>query len=127
MKDLRGPPRKELRNNCGLGTTSFLVAIVVPEKEIVLPWYKENLKSDDWAEICKDSALKQTIFEDMIRIGKSSCLLSYEQVKNIHLHHESLTYEDGLITPTSKMKREVCKKYFAEEIRNMYINMKETL
>ncbi|GFQ65742.1 long-chain-fatty-acid--CoA ligase 5, partial [Trichonephila clavata] len=59
---------------------SFLVAIVIPEKEVVLPWCKENLKSDDWAEICKDSALKQIIFEDMIRIGKSSGLHSFEQV-----------------------------------------------
>ncbi|GBM68161.1 Long-chain-fatty-acid--CoA ligase 1 [Araneus ventricosus] len=99
---------------------SFLVAIVIPDKETVLPWGKENLKCGSWSEICDDPAVKKLIFEDVLRRGKESGLNSFEQVKAIHLHPEVLTYEAGFLTPTSKMKREFCKKFFAKEIETLY-------
>ncbi|GFT91409.1 long-chain-fatty-acid--CoA ligase 5 [Nephila pilipes] len=106
---------------------SFLVAIVIPEQELVIPWCKENSKKEDWGEICKDPMVKLLIFEDMIRIGKSAGLLSFEQVKDIHLFPEVLTHAGGFVTPTSKLKRDACKKYFAEEIGNMYKNIEGIL
>ncbi|CAL1273049.1 unnamed protein product [Larinioides sclopetarius] len=96
---------------------SFLVAIVVPEKETVLPWCKKHLmKCDSWIDICKDPSVRQLIFEDILRIGKEAGLHSFEQVKDIHLHPTVLTYESGFLTPTLKLKRDVWKKHFTMEI-----------
>ncbi|CAL1273041.1 unnamed protein product [Larinioides sclopetarius] len=104
---------------------SFLVAIIIPDKETVLPWCKENSKYGSWNEICNDPGVKKLIFEDILQRGKESGLNSFEQVKTIYLHPEDLTFEAGFLTPTSKIKREFCKKYFAKEIETLYKNYKE--
>ncbi|XP_055934307.1 long-chain-fatty-acid--CoA ligase 1-like isoform X1 [Argiope bruennichi] len=85
----------------GESLKSFLVAIVIPDKEIVMPWCKENLKCDTWNEICN------------------------HPVKVIYCHPEVLTFEAGFLTPTLKMKRDFCRKYFAKEIETLYSNYNE--
>ncbi|GIY37825.1 long-chain-fatty-acid--CoA ligase 1 [Caerostris darwini] len=109
----------------GNSLKSFLVAVVIPDQEVMLPWCKENLNIESWTEICKDPKVKRLIFEDMQRVGKIAGLLSFEQVKKIHLHPETLTYEDGFLTPTLKVKRDFCKKYFVEELEAMYNSIRE--
>ncbi|GBM67051.1 Long-chain-fatty-acid--CoA ligase 1 [Araneus ventricosus] len=109
----------------GESLKSFVVAIVIPDKETVLQWSKENLKCNSWSEICNDPAVKALIFEDMLKRGKEAGLYSFEQVKAIHLHPEVLTYEAGFLTLTSKIKREFCKKYFAKEIETLYSSYNE--
>ncbi|GBN07996.1 Long-chain-fatty-acid--CoA ligase 1, partial [Araneus ventricosus] len=105
---------------------SFLVAIVVPEKETILPWCKEHsMRGDSWTDICKDPSVRQLIFEDMTRMGKEARLLSFEQVKDIHLHPTVLTYEGGFLTPTSKLKRDVWKKHFTKEIEALINSIQE--
>ncbi|KAF8782237.1 Long-chain-fatty-acid--CoA ligase 5 like protein [Argiope bruennichi] len=44
-------------------------------------------------------------------------------VKDIHLHPGVLTFEDGFLTPTSKLKRDVCKKHFTKEIAALCNNI----
>ncbi|GIY37294.1 long-chain-fatty-acid--CoA ligase 1 [Caerostris extrusa] len=109
----------------GNSLKSFLVAVVIPDQDVMLPWCKENLNIESWTEICKDPKVKRLIFEDMQRVGKIAGLLSFEQVKDIHLHPETLTYEDGFLTPTLKVKRDFCKKYFVEELEAMYSSIRE--
>ncbi|GIY77694.1 long-chain-fatty-acid--CoA ligase 1 [Caerostris extrusa] len=105
----------------------FLVAVVIPDQEILLPWCKENLNIESWTEICKVRKVKHLIFEDMQRLGKTAGLLSFEQVKVIYLHPETLTQEDGFLTPTLKMKRDICKKYFVEELETMYNSISDSV
>ena len=58
--------------------------------------------------------------EDMLRYGKNAGLMSYEQIKNVHLHTEMMTLENGLATPTMKIKRQEARKFFQEIITNLY-------
>ncbi|CAL1290484.1 unnamed protein product [Larinioides sclopetarius] len=109
----------------GQSLKSFLVAIVIPDQEAVLPWSKENTKCNSWSEVCEDPAVKTLILEDMQKRGKEAGLISFEQVKAIHLHPKILTYEDGFLTLTSKLKREFCKKYFAKEVETLYSSYEE--
>ncbi|KAF8782235.1 long-chain-fatty-acid--CoA ligase 1-like isoform X2 [Argiope bruennichi] len=109
----------------GESLKNFLVAIVIPDKDTVMSWCKENLKCNLWNEICNHPAVKKLIFEDMLRRGKELGLNSIEQVKAIHCHPEVLTFEAGFLTPTLKMKRDFCKKYFAKEIEILYSSYNE--
>ncbi|GFY69054.1 long-chain-fatty-acid--CoA ligase 5 [Trichonephila inaurata madagascariensis] len=103
----------------------FLVGIVIPEKQIVLSKLDASLKNKPWNEICQDSTVKQLILLDIQQKGKAAGLNAIEQVKDIHLHPDVLTSDEGFLTPTSKMKRYVCRKYFAEQIERLYKSMKE--
>ena len=44
----------------------------------------------------------------------------YFQVKDIYLHPELFSVENGLLTPTFKTKRQEVQKYFAQQIDDMY-------
>lgn len=49
-----------------------MVAVVVPEEEVVRRWAKSNGKADKSMEdLCKDEELKKVILEDMNRVGRA--------------------------------------------------------
>ena len=57
---------------------------------------------------------------DMIKLGKEAGLKSFEQVKDIYLHPELFTVENGLLTPTLKAKRAEVSKHFRSQIDALY-------
>src|SRR5699024_3900796 len=91
---------------------SQLVAIVVPDEEVVTKWAASNQKSGNFAELCKSEELKKAIFEEMMKVGRDSKLNGLEYVKGIHLDHELWSADNGILTPTLKLKRNDCyQKY----------------
>lgn len=52
-----------------------------------------------------------------------SACFSLVQVKDIYLHHEQFTIENGLLTPTLKAKRAELKTLFQPQINQLYANM----
>ncbi|XP_035224523.1 long-chain-fatty-acid--CoA ligase 6-like [Stegodyphus dumicola] len=104
----------------GESLQSCLVAIIVPDREVVLSWCKEKGIGGTWDEICKHKDVKQMILDDITRLGKKAGLKSFEQVKDIYLHSEMFTVDNGLLTPTLKTKRPDCRKCFMGVIEAMY-------
>jgi len=47
-------------------------------------------------------------------------LKGFEMLKAIRIHDDLFTAENGLLTPTFKMKRHEAKKLFQNEIDSMY-------
>lgn len=45
------------------------------------------------------------------------------KVKDLHLHPEQFTVENGLLTPTLKAKRAEVSKLFKSQIDSLYANM----
>ena len=105
---------------------SSLVAIVVPDEEPVRAWAKshdERLSQAPFAEICKSDVLKSTILADIKTLSKSGNLNSLETVQAIHLEPELFSVENGLLTPTFKMKRKQMKDKFEREIETLYATL----
>uniref|UniRef100_A0A8B9JWC3 Arachidonate--CoA ligase n=1 Tax=Astyanax mexicanus TaxID=7994 RepID=A0A8B9JWC3_ASTMX len=102
---------------------SSLVAIVVPDPE-VLPGYAEKLSlKGSMEELCKNQQIKKAIITDLTKLGREAGLKSFEQVKDLYLHAEQFTIENGLLTPTLKAKRPELCKYFKTQIDSLYANM----
>ncbi|XP_003223478.1 long-chain-fatty-acid--CoA ligase 5 [Anolis carolinensis] len=99
---------------------SFLVGVVVPDPE-TLPEFAGKLGiNGSYEELCKNAAVKKAILTDMVKLGKEAGLKSFEQVKDIYLHPEMFTVENGLLTPTLKAKRTEVSKHFRSQIDALY-------
>ncbi|NXC03080.1 ACSL1 ligase, partial [Orthonyx spaldingii] len=108
----------------GESLQAFLVAVVVPDPDTLHNWAKKKGLEGSYQELCKNKDVKKYVLEDMVRIGKESGLKSFEQVKDIVLHTEMFSIENGLLTPTLKAKRPELRKYFQSQIDELYANAK---
>ncbi|XP_054711219.1 long-chain-fatty-acid--CoA ligase 1-like [Uloborus diversus] len=108
----------------GESLQSCLVAVVVPDMENVVSWCKEKgISYNPWEQVCRDKNVKRLILDDITALGKKAGLKSFEQVKDIYVHHELFSVDNGLLTPTLKTKRPDCRKSFVDRIEAMYALM----
>lgn len=101
-----------------------LVAIVVPDPETLQKWAKTRGHVGTYDELCQNKGVKNAILEDLIKLGKEGGLKSFEQVKDIALHNEMFSVENGLLTPTFKAKRADLRNHFREQIDKLYSHIK---
>uniref|UniRef100_A0A8D0EU62 Long-chain-fatty-acid--CoA ligase n=1 Tax=Strix occidentalis caurina TaxID=311401 RepID=A0A8D0EU62_STROC len=109
----------------GESLRSFLIGIVVPDPE-TLPEFAAKLGvKGSYEDVCKNPAVKKAILEDMIRLGREAGLKSFEQVKDLYIHTEMFSVENGLLTPTLKAKRAELVKLFQKQIESLYSSIQE--
>uniref|UniRef100_A0A8C7ZXF3 Arachidonate--CoA ligase n=1 Tax=Oryzias sinensis TaxID=183150 RepID=A0A8C7ZXF3_9TELE len=99
---------------------SYLVAIVVPDADVLPGFAKKLGHQGSIEELCKNSEIKKAIISDMTKLGREAGLKSFEQVKDVYLHPEMFTIENGLLTPTLKAKRAELKALFLSQIDQLY-------
>jgi long-chain acyl-CoA synthetase len=102
----------------------YLTALVVPNYERAAAMAEEiglgELPEDELtAEKLVANQKLYDILVDRIN-GKTSHLGHVEQVKRIFLLNRELTEDDGELTPTMKVKRNVVSKKFAEQLDALY-------
>jgi len=109
----------------GESLKSCLVAIVVPDAEVLLPWAAKELGQSDLSlhQLCAHPEVKKTILEEMNALAKKEKLHGFEQVRDIFLCPDLFTVEDGLLTPTLKSKRPQLKQRFETQLDAMYRNL----
>ncbi|KAL9341551.1 hypothetical protein Peur_064876 [Populus x canadensis] len=100
---------------------SSLVAVVAVEPDVLRDWaVSEGIKYDDLGQLCNDPRARAAVLADMDLVGKEAQLRGFEFAKAVTLVPEPFTMENGLLTPTFKVKRPQAKEYFAKAISNMY-------
>ncbi|XP_037781180.1 LOW QUALITY PROTEIN: long-chain-fatty-acid--CoA ligase 1-like [Penaeus monodon] len=107
----------------GESLKSCVVAIIVPEVEAVKNWAREQEIPGTLSVLCANPHVKQLIMDDIVNLGKQAGLKSFEQVKDIYLHPDLFSVQNGLLTPTLKSKRPQLKKYFTPQIDDMYAKL----
>uniref|UniRef100_A0A8D0A536 Long-chain-fatty-acid--CoA ligase n=1 Tax=Sander lucioperca TaxID=283035 RepID=A0A8D0A536_SANLU len=86
---------------------SCLIAIIVPDPD-VLPGFAKNLGCQgSFEELCKNTVMLLSVTSP---------------VKDVYLHPEQFTIENGLLTPTLKAKRNELKSLFKPQIDELYAN-----
>ncbi|CDW59448.1 long chain fatty acid coenzyme A ligase 1 [Trichuris trichiura] len=109
---------------------SYLVAVVVPEKDMLIQWASQEGLLEcplargkdlvDLEQLCKVETVKCHILDQLRKTGASHGLNSLEQVRKIHLTTKPFTIEDGLLTPTLKNCRLNLRNRFRDTISDMY-------
>lgn len=103
----------------------FLVAVVVPDTDVLMPWAQQNNVAGDVKSLCSDDRINKLILDDITRIGKEAKLHGFEFVKAIHLTSEPFSVENDLTTPTFKLKRPQLLTYFKTQVDEMYAKIGE--
>ncbi|KAL8188628.1 hypothetical protein R6Q57_029648 [Mikania cordata] len=105
----------------GDSLNSSLVAIVCVDPDMLKSWAaKEGIKFESLEQLCNDPRARTVVLADMEAVGKEAQLRGFEFARSVTLVAESFTMENGLLTPTFKIKRPQAKAYFAKAIANMY-------
>ncbi|KAF0449735.1 acetyl-CoA synthetase-like protein [Gigaspora margarita] len=105
----------------GESLQASLVAIIVPDRDALLLWAKQNnLENYSYEELCELPQVKNHILQTLVKYGKANDLKGFENVKNIHLTPEQFSLQNDLLTPTFKLKRHQAKIMFQKEIEKLY-------
>jgi long-chain acyl-CoA synthetase len=104
----------------GDSTKPTLIAIVVPDNDNLLMWAKEHNINSSRTELCNNKAVNEMIYKDITNIGKAAKLRGFEFVKAIYLQDQEFSIDNGLLTPTFKLKRPQLKTFFLSQIDRLY-------
>ena len=103
----------------GDSTRDYLTAIVVPDMTHVEYWVIQN-NVEITADLFENNALKEHIVQELCRKHCEFKLTGLERIKKVHLTSTSFNQENGMATPTMKIKRYNVIKHFEKEIQEMY-------
>ncbi|KAK2836887.1 hypothetical protein FQN49_006620 [Arthroderma sp. PD_2] len=111
----------------GDSVQSHLVAIFGIQPDIFAPFVSKVLKkqiSMDDVEALKAAANDENVIiavlKDMERAAKTNKLSGYEKVKNIALMIDPFSIDNGLLTPTLKLKRPQSVKMYRDVFDKLY-------
>lgn len=104
-----------------------LVAVCVPEPEPFAQFIsrvtKKNVSPSDTQaleEACKDEKIVEAFLREFILLGKRQKLGSLEQIRALKLRMEPFSPENGLMTPTLKVKRQEAAKILKKDLDELY-------
>lgn len=103
----------------GHSLESYNIAIVVPNKDLLLKIAGEKGLKGSYEELCENPAIVTFLLEKIQGQGKHDGLVGFEQVKKIKLHPTSFAAKN-LVTTTMKLQRHLAKKAFENEIAALY-------
>ncbi len=104
----------------------FCTALIVPNEEAFRAFLRAQGidASAQLAELCTDSRVLRAVMRELEHYQRD--LAKYERVRRVALLPEPLTIENGLLTPTLKVKRKEVLARFADQIERLYSNLSES-
>ena len=96
---------------------NFISALIVPSFEKIKSDFAGFADAPN-AEIIKDEKIYSIVESDVNRL--QAHFNKFEQVKKILLLSEEFSIENGMLTPTLKVKRKEAEQHYAEQIDQLY-------
>jgi long-chain acyl-CoA synthetase len=97
----------------------YITALIVPRKEMVERFAAErNIPAEDYAALLDKPAIRELFAAEIART--TADLSGFEQIKGFTLLPEPFTVENGLLTPTLKVRRGKILKRYRLPIEHMY-------
>jgi long-chain acyl-CoA synthetase len=104
-----------------------LIAVIVPDPavfvDIVHKQTGKRVKVDDVANLtqyAKEEKVKAGIMKMLDKEAKGNGLKGFETIKRVHISFEPFTAENGLMTPTFKVKRKEAYNRYKSDLDALY-------
>ena len=96
-----------------------LVALIVPDEELTVMWAKKNgLESMPLDALIKNTNFNSLISEAVDRVNNDLSVM--EKVRRLTLITEAFTIENGMMTPTLKIRRHIINEKYGETLEALY-------
>lgn len=95
-----------------------LVALIVPDETFARTWASARGQEADLMALVADEAFRNAIGEAIERVGRS--LSPLERVRRFLPTAEPFTVENGMMTPTLKIRRHVIAQRYGEALEALY-------
>ncbi len=98
---------------------NYLVALITLDPDALLAWANDHHKGSlPYEELTQDAEVV-TLVQSLVDKANSS-LARYEQIKYFRILPEEVSVENGLLTPTLKLKRREMETRYGEWLDEMY-------
>jgi long-chain acyl-CoA synthetase len=95
-----------------------LVAVIVPDPEAAAAWARANKKPNDLAALADDPAFHDHMSKALERVNLG--LAQIERVRRFVLAKEPFATENGMLTPSLKIRRHVIRGTYGEALEGLY-------
>lgn len=96
----------------------YCIALITLNLEEAKQWAKRERIPNADEPLHENKELQQKIWAHVQKVNEE--LARHETIKKIHIVPEDFTVENGLLTPTFKVKRSVIEKLYEAEINSLY-------
>ena len=96
----------------------YPVALITLDPEEIVPWAQENGLSDDLAQLAVADEVRELVQRELDRANSNYAQV--EQIKKFAILDHDLSLEQGELTPTLKVKRNVISDRYAELFESLY-------
>jgi len=96
----------------------YLVALIVPDAEAATEWAKANGLSPDLRNIIDDPEFVKYIRTAVDRVNAGLPVI--EAVRRFRLSAEPFTVENGMMTPSMKIRRHVIRATWRDDLESLY-------
>jgi len=97
----------------------YNIALIVPDFDTLKEWAAEQgISETDPKELINDDQVIAKIREEID--AKSQGFKSYERIKSFALIDEDFTTENGMLTPSMKLKRRVVLQKYGDLVESLY-------
>ena len=97
----------------------YISALIVPCFPILQQWCEENGVHWTGPQFMVLNPKVEQLFEQEIE-ALNQLLLTHERIKKFHLLYKDWSEQEGELTPTLKIKRDVVKDHYKKEIESIY-------
>jgi long-chain acyl-CoA synthetase len=96
----------------------YPVALITLDPEEILPWAKEQGLPEELGDLAQEQSVKQLVQAELDRANSNYAQV--EQIKRFVILDHDLSIEEGELTPTLKVKRNVINARYAELFDSLY-------
>ncbi len=95
-----------------------LVAALVPDPDFMRDWSKTKGKPNDLASLSQDKEFIGALSDAVDRVNKD--LSNMERIRRFLVAREDFTIENGMLTPSMKIRRHMINKIYGEDLDGLY-------
>lgn len=96
----------------------YLVAVIVPDETFVEEWASANGKTANLAVLADDDGFRKALSAVLDRVNTD--LAQIEKVRRFVVAREAFTTENGMMTPTLKIRRHKIRENYYEKLDALY-------